>query len=152
MSELKPEMIAFLLEAKRNTYAADGKHAPSTRPASVDLPFQNGDYFYLDSYLGGFRFLGEEAVWYKGQPMWGMNYYGWMLVDEVPQGFGEFLKLALLEVPAEGPFRGPAYFVKGEYEYYCQWQGSPDNFEGRETIELGGKQIYELVFHGGAIQ
>lgn len=152
MAEITPEMIAFLLEAKRKTYAADGPHAPSSRPASVDLVYQNGDFYYLDSYLGGFRFLGEEAVWHKGQPLWGMNYYGWMAVAEIPAGFGEFLKQALLEVPAEAPYRGPSYFTAGEFEYYCQSQGSPESFEGRETIEQAGVPVYELVFHGGAIQ
>ena len=152
MPEITPEMLAFLLEAKHKTYAGNGQHAPSSRPASVDLPYQDGDYLYLDSYLGGVRFLGEEGVWFKRQPLWGMNYYGWMLVTEVPAGFGEFLKQALLEVPAEAPYRGPAYFVAGEFEYYCQSQGSPECFEGRETIEQAGTQIYELVFHGGSIQ
>lgn len=92
MSENMTELIAFLLEAKQKTYAGNGEHAPSSRPASVDLPYRKGDYFYLDSYLGGLRFAGEEAVWCKSQPLWGMNYYGYMLVPKAPEGFGEFLK------------------------------------------------------------
>jgi hypothetical protein len=152
MTDITPEMIRFLLEAKRSTYAGNGPHAPSSRPASVDLSYQDGDYFYLDSYLGGLRFAGEEAVWHKGQPLWSMNYFGWMLVEEVPPAFGEFLKMALLEAPGEAPYRGPACFVRGDFEYQCQWQGSPERFEGRETICQGGAPIYELVFHGGSIQ
>ncbi|MBU4034473.1 MAG: hypothetical protein KKG34_06700, partial [Proteobacteria bacterium] len=34
----------------------------------------------------------EEAVWYEQTPVWGMNYYGRMLVEKIPPGFGEFLK------------------------------------------------------------
>ncbi len=111
------EFIEFLVEAKQKTYAGEGPHAPSSRPASIDLPYRRGDYFYLDSYLGGLRFAGEEAVWYKNQAVWGMNYYGWMLVETVPDGFGEFLKQALLKVTPEAPYRGPATYHEGDFEY-----------------------------------
>jgi hypothetical protein len=151
MPELTPELIAFILEAKHHTYAADGAHAPSSRPASVDLPYRRGEYFYYDSYLGGFDFLGEEAVWCNEQPLWGMNYHGYMLVSETPEGFGEFLKRSLMEVPPEAPFRGPAFYAEGKFEYRCEWEGSVERFEGRETIWLGQKPVYELVFHGGTI-
>ncbi len=151
MIEDRSEFIKFLVEAKQKTYAGEGRHAPSSRPASVDLPYQQGDYDYLDSYLGGFRFAGEEAVWHKGQPVWGMNYYGWMLVETIPEGFGEFLKQALLKVTPEAPYRGPAVFKAGNFEYHCQWDGQPEQFEGRERILLAGKPVYELVFHGGTI-
>jgi hypothetical protein len=152
MPELIEELIAFILEAKRKTYAAEGAHAPSSRPASIDLPYRAGKYFYLDSYLGGFDFIGEEAVWRDEQPVWGMNYHGYMLVPEVPDGFGDFLKRALLGVTAKGPYRGPGFYKEGEFEYRCEWEGAPDRFEGRETIWVGLKPVYELVFNGGIIR
>ncbi len=152
MIENLAEFIEFLVEAKQKTYAGEGQHGPSSRPASVDLPYQRGDYSYLDSYLGGFRFVGEEAVWHKGQPVWGMNYYGWMLVESVPDGFGEFLKRALLKVTSQAPYRGPATYHEGDFEYQCQWNGGPERFEGREQICLTGQPVYELVFHGGTIK
>jgi len=152
MTELTPEVIAFILEAKHKTYAAGGEHAPSSRPASIDLPYRRGDFFYLDSYLGGFKFLGEEAVWQGDAPLWGMNYRGYMLVPEIPEGFGDFLKRALMEVPAKAPFRGPGFYKEGEFEYRCEWEGDVDRFEGRETIWMGLNPVYELVFHGGTIQ
>ncbi len=152
MIENLHEFVDFLVEAKQQTYAGEGRHATSCRPASVDLPYQRGDYDYLDSYLGGFRFVGEEAVWHKGQPVWGMNYYGWMLVEGMPEGFSEFLKRALLKVTPNAPFRGPAHFEEGDFDYRCQWDGAPERFEGRERISLAGRPVYELVFHGGTIE
>jgi hypothetical protein len=152
MTEKTPELILFLLEAKQKTYAGGGEHAPSSRPASFDLPYRRGDYFYLDSYLGGERFVGEEAVWLNGQPLWGMNYYGYLLAPEAPEGFGEFLKRALLAVPVEAPYRGPAFYKEGLFEYRCEWDGAVERFEGRETIWLAQQPIYELLFHGGTIQ
>jgi hypothetical protein len=152
MIEDMAKFIEFLIEAKRKTYAGEGRHAPSCRPASIDLPYQRGDYDYLDTYLGGLRFAGEEAVWHKGRPAWAMNYYGWMLAASVPDGFGEFLKRALLKVTPQAPYRGPANYRESEFEYRCQWDGTPERFEGREQISLGGKPVYELVFHGGTIE
>lgn len=147
-----PEFVQFLNEAKQKTYAGEGQQAAPSRPASIDLPYQRGDYAYLDTYLGGFRFIGEEAAWHKGQPLWGMNYYGWMLVEEVPEGFGHFLKQALLAVSPEAPFRGPAVFKEGEFDYRCSWEGALERFEGRERILHAGRPVYELVFHGGTIK
>lgn len=150
-----PHFIPFLLRAKKNTYAAsgagDGGRVDSSRPASHDLRYQEGDWLYLDAYLGGFAFAGEEAVWYQGQPLWSMNYYGAMTVAAIPDGFSPFLKNALLQVPPGAPYRGPAEFQQGRFTYACRWEGSPAAFRGEETIALDGQVIYRLDFHGGQI-
>ncbi len=144
--------IPFLLKAKKNTYAAgDVGKVASSRAASHDLAYQEGEWSYLDTYLGGFAFAGEEAVWQQGKPIWAMNYYGKMTVESVPQGFPEFLKHALLHVPPEAPYRGPAEYQEGAFTYACTWQGAPAVFRGEETIALNGQVIYRLFFHGGEI-
>ena len=145
------EIVPFLLRAKRSTYAAGVAPTQSSRPASHDLPYQEGEWLYLDTYLGGLRFIGEEAVWHQGNPLWGMNYYGWMLVDEIPDGFSPFLKEALLHVPQDAPYRGPAEFASGRFSYTCRWDGSLDRFSGNEWIEFDRVKIYALNFHGGAV-
>ena len=156
---MDPTFLPFLLRAKRATYASSddadqlaGAQQPSSRPASHDLGYREGDLLYLDTYLGGFSFAGEEAVWLMGAPLWSMNYYGTLLIESVPEDFGHFLKRALREPPSEAPFRGPAHFEEGRYRYDCQWEGSIDFFRGEETISLDGKAIYTLYFHGGAIR
>lgn len=55
----------FLLKAKRNTYAGSAKETSPSRLASHDFRYQEKDYLYYDSYLGGERFSGEEAVWFQ---------------------------------------------------------------------------------------
>lgn len=147
-----PRFVPFLLRAKKNTYAAgDGGKVASSRPASHDLAYQEDEWAYLDTYLGGFAFLGEEAVWHNGTPVWGMNYYGAMTVAEVPEGFPAFLKHALLQVPPEAPYRGPADFAEGKFAYTCRWVGVLAGFKGEETIALDGQVVYRLDFHGGEI-
>ena len=145
------DFIDFLIRAKRETYAASGALAASSRPNSKDLRYAEGPYVYIDTYLGDIDFIGEEAVWKGGQALWGMNYYGWMKVDEIPDGFSKCLKGALLAVPREAPFRGPEAFCSGDFTYRCQWQGDVLRFIGREEILHGDEPIYELVFHGGQI-
>jgi hypothetical protein len=145
------EFVTFLIEAKQHTYAGGGGPAPSSRPESHDLQYQSGDYQYMDTYLGGFRFIGEEAVWIKGKPEWGMNYYGWMLIDNIPDGFSECLKGALRQAPKNAPYRGPEIYTDGDFEYFCTWRGSLEQYTGQEYITYQGKRIYELVFHGGMV-
>lgn len=142
------DWIPFLLRAKRATYAAGGGQAPASRPQSHDLRYEEGNLLYIDTYLGGERFVGEEAVWRDGQPVWSMNYAGRV----VEEGFsGPFLKAALMRVPEEMPFRGPALYREGEMTYHCSAQGDWRWFHGREEIFLCGRMNYECRFHGGVI-
>ncbi len=150
--ENNPELVEFILEAKGKTYAGEGQPGSSSRTASHDLPYGRGHYRYLDTYLGGLRFIGEEAVWIDDQPVWGMNYYGFMLTSEIPEGFSPFLKKALLAVPANAPYRGPERFVQGDFEFRCTWQGELACFTGCEEIWWRGAKIYELHFHGGQVE
>lgn len=153
MIDKQAGFIDFLIQAKINTYAA-GSTAPAlpSRPNSKDLHYVEGDYLYIDSYLGEVDFIGEEAVWQGGRPIWAMNYYGVMLVEEIPEGFIDCLLAALRQVPPEAPYRGPAELEHGRFTYYCQWEGNPDRFRGREWIATEGKAIYELDFHGGSVK
>ena len=149
-----PEFIPFLIRAKRNTYAGNTGKVASSRAESNDLAYQEGEWSYYDTYLGGFAFAGEEAVWKAGAPVWSMNYYGTMVGDDlrqVPDGFSEFLKRALLAVPADAPYRGPASFSEGRFSYTCRWSGDLRFYTGDETITLDGQTIYRLNFHGGII-
>lgn len=146
-----PEFLQFLLLAKKSTYAAGASSSGSSRPASSDLQFEQGNFLYIDTYLGSRDFIGEEAVWYRGQSIWGMNYHGVMLVDAVPEGFIEILHAALKLAPAGAPYRGPAELILGDWRYTCQWQGSIDRFQGSERIDHLGQPGYDLFFHGGRI-
>lgn len=151
MIEKEKELTDFLIRAKRATYAAGMQPVAPSRLASHDLPYSESPWHYLDTYLGGWKFLGEEAVWYEGRPVWGMNYYGFLLVESMPEGLPQFLKEALLHVPAEAPYRGPVEFVMRDFVYRCQWEGQLHCFWGIEWIEQKGQKVYELRFHGGEV-
>lgn len=143
------EIIDFLCRAKKSTYAGKGAEVSSSRPNSHDLMYAEGDLKYIDTYLGGEKFAGEEAVWVNQIPFWSMNYIGRIVAD----GFsGDFLKEALLLVPKEYPYRGPMVYQNGEYKYHCIIKGEFDWFHGYEEIFHNDKKVYECMFHGGCIQ
>ena len=142
-------LIAFLIRAKKATYAGKGAESAPSRPQSHDLRYAEGDLLYIDTYLGGNRFAGEEALWIAGKPFWSMNYAGRVLCGPFS---GDFLKAALLRVPEDMPFRGPVLYTEGVYVYRCFPEGSFEWFQGRETIEYKEQLIYECFFHGGLIE
>jgi hypothetical protein len=144
--------IPFLIRAKRNTYASGIAPSYSSRPCSHDLQYAESPFLYIDTYLGGIHFIGEEAVWENGVNIWGMNYYGKMLTDRIPEGFSPFLKTSMRQVSPDAPYRGPAQFGQGDFIYHCSWSGSLIQFEGEELIHWKEKPIYHLVYHGGEIQ
>ena len=146
--ELK-ELIKFLIKAKQKTYAGKGAETTSCRPESHDMVYSEGDYMYYDTFLGGGKFVGEEALWIKNTPYWSMNYAGRVTGENFS---GDFLKEALLLVPFEKPFRGPEHYKNGDYTYDCTVNGDFSWFQGYETICYQGKQIYECYFHGSVIE
>ena len=146
---MKSEIIDFLLRAKKATYAGKGAESPPSRPSSHDLEYAEGSLKYIDTYLGGEKFAGEEALWVNGNPFWAMNYVGRVIGENFS---GDFLKEALSFVSEEMPFRGPAEYTNGEYTYKCKVNGDFHWFNGVEEIFLNGVKIYECLFHGGDIQ
>ncbi|MCR5045996.1 MAG: DUF5680 domain-containing protein [Treponema sp.] len=140
------QLIQFRLEANVNTYAAFMNEVPSTRLDSHDFRYENGDYVYHDTYVGGEQFAGQEAVWKNGKSVYAMNYLGRVLSKEFS---GNFLKNALRHADKKMPYRGPERYQDGEFTYKCGVNGDIDWFQGYEEIFLADKKIYECYFHGG---
>lgn len=146
---MNKNIIDFLITAKKNTYAGKGEETTSSRVKSHDLVYAENGMMYYDTYLGGEKFAGEEALWISEKPYWAMNYIGRL----TGEGFsGDFLKEALMYVPEELPFRGPESYSNGEYTYQCSVNGDFEWFQGKETICFKGKEIYECYFHGGLVK
>lgn len=143
------EIVQFLIRAKKSTYAGKGAETNPSRPNSHDLIYTENEYMYYDTYLGGDKFVGEEAVWINQQPYWSMNYAGRVIGANFS---GDFLKEALLHVPYDKPFRGPLEYINGNYKYRCSVDGDFDWFQGYETISFDDVLIYECHFHGSIVK
>lgn len=142
------KMVEFLLNAKRFTYAGKGPLSKSSRPSSYDLTYEEGEFLYIDTYLGNYQFSGQEAVWHKGKALWALNYTGRVLDKEFS---GDFLKEALKNNSQNLPYRGPSVLQKGDYTYHFIINGDLDWFDGYEEILYAGKRVYECRIHGGSI-
>lgn len=147
----------FLIEAKKETYAnGTVEKAKSTRRGSSDYEYKNDKYSYHDTYFGGTDFQGQEVVYQQDDtPIWGMIYYGRTLDESLSEeAMDNALRPALMRVGEDDtiPVRGLKEFENQGYKYTFKVTGDLTNFEGEETIEKEGKEIYTLKCHGGMIR
>ena len=142
-------IVDFLIRAKKATYAGKGAETESSRPGSHDLIYREDDLMYYDTYLGGDKFAGEEAIWVDGKIQYAMNYLGRVLEQQFS---GDFLKEALRKADKKMPYRGPEYYHAGEYTYRCKVTGDFTWFQGYEEIYRNETKTYECVFHGGTLR
>ncbi len=155
MSPYSPaELNAFILAAKRATYVGSGQKLLPYRLGSHDLQYFEGDWAYHDSYLGESDFIGEEAVYYCGQVVWAMNYFGRILLPEriTSAQAGQMIKVSLTKMYAEGRFLGGFEHTDGALTYVDTSEGDEAYFTGREWILREGVKVYELVYHGGLVK
>ncbi len=150
------ELYEFLIEAKKQTYANENiEKQASSRKGSHDYEYSNGNMLYHDTYFGGINFMGEEVVYREDNtPVWGMNYYGVTLDQNLSEeAMDKALRPALMQVGSDDiiPVRGPKEYINGEYKYSFNVSGTLENFEGEETIYKNEEKVYMLKCHGGKI-
>jgi hypothetical protein len=148
------ELNLFIVAAKRATYAGGGGKAEPSRPGSHDLVFAQGPWRYRDSYFGGTDFIGQEVAWRGEDPVWAMNYYGYVLRPDLIDAFraGETIKAALSAMYAEGRFLGGFEWHGAHGVYRDTSNGGVEHFLGREVIMVGGSEAYALDYFGGLIK
>lgn len=150
------EFLEFLVKAKKGTYAnGDASKSSSSRFLSKDYHYEDGNFTYHDTYFGGVKFMGEEVVYYNDNILWGMNYYGVTIDDNLTEEMmDKVLRVALMKVGEDKdiiPVRGPKEFINEDYLYTFNVDGDMENFVGIEQIYKDDKLIYELKCHGGFI-
>jgi hypothetical protein len=151
------ELTPFIVEAKASTYAVDLEPGEPSRPESHDRTYNRDRFTYLDSTVGGTDFLGQEVVYIFDEPVWAMNYYGYIIDPTFsPDAIGEVLQPALSALYREGRFLGGFEFERDGLRYIDTNDGTVSSFRGLEWIEqpVGDEvqRIYELVYHGGLIR
>jgi len=149
------DLLAFVYEATQHGYGSENIAGDeNTTDGSSKIPYENGDWRFLDTYYGGEPYSGMSTVFYKGVSCWTMIYYGRVLphVDD-KQYVYDCLCPALLAATKEYPFRGPANFVADNgliYENY--WDGNITSFCGSESItDSDGVKQFETCYAGGLV-
>ena len=147
----KDSFYQFLIEAKKQTYANEqGKKCNSTRNGSHDYEDSCEGFTYHDTYFGGVDFMGEEIVYLKDTPIWGMNYYGITLDPTLSEeAIDKALRPALMQVGKDNilPVRGPKEFINGEYKYTFEVTGELNWFKREEIIYKNNNKVYCLKCH-----
>lgn len=147
------ELESFIVLAKSNTYVSGGQTTVSSRIGSHDLKFEDGQWHYLDSYFGGTDFLGQEIVWHGGEPVWAMNYHGYIKRPDLLDGAraAETIRPALTQMYASGRFLGGHSWSGPHGVYEDSNDGDVERFKGRERILVGAIEAYVLDYGGGLI-
>lgn len=145
----------FIVDAKAASYmGGKAKEPVSSRMAAHELTYQRGPFRYLDAYYGGTDFIGQEAVWENGEPLWAMNYYGRILDPDRLDGqrAGTIIKSALSALYLENRFLGGFSFQHSLGEYIDESIGDVASFQGVERILVNDRLAYRLDYHGGLIK
>ena len=147
-------LLSFLIRAKKATYVGSGIKATPSRAGAHDLTYEEGEFTYRDSYFGGTDFIGQEVVWLKGQPIWSMCYYGYILRPDLitPTQAGTIIKSALSQLQAQGRLLENLDCTQGAYIYKITSSGDVNHFKGRETINTNDELAYALHYFGGMIK
>jgi hypothetical protein len=148
------ELAAFIVRAKQATYVGGGGKSAPSRPGSHDLAYAEGAWTYRDSYFGGTDFIGQEVVWHAGEPIWAMNYYGYIKRDDLIDATraGQTIKSALTAMYNEGRFLGGFEWTGPFGRYSDSSIGEADHFHGREIIMCDGVEAYRLDYAGGLVR
>jgi Domain of unknown function (DUF5680) len=152
-------LAAFLIEAKRRTYAGLDDDATIATPlltGSKQLEHRAGPYDYRDIYFGMGFFVGQETVSKDDRVIWAMCYSGGAHPEVTDRdallSLYKFLRLALLACDVSAPYRGPATFAGDEMTYRNDIYGTIANFHGVEQISQDGAVLYELRYSGGLLR
>lgn len=159
MSGNQFDLVAFLLRAKRRTYASlddDATVAAPLLPGSKQLGYREGFYAYRDIYFGMAFFVGQETVTEDGRAIWSMGYSGGIdsvaLDRDTVRDIYTFLRRALSLGDETMPYRGPGSFVVDDLTCRNEVSGTFGCFHGAESIARHGTKLYELRYGGGALR
>ena len=147
-------LIQFLIKAKIACYASQGEATERILDdGAKELSYSEDEFIYRDRYYGFKSFIGEEVVWENEAIVWSMNYYGNVISDIVDaKEIYSFLQKAMSFVGEDRPFRGPSSKECGDFEYIDESTGDVNNFSGKERIFFKGREVYNLVYHGGVVK
>ena len=124
---------------------SDGRHV---------VKYQEGDWSYEDSWVGGEPFSGMTTVWFRGVVFWSMIYRGRVTSGYNKEEVYPCLWTALAKVSPDRPFRGPENmsYDDGKAWYHNQWSGSLVDFNGEESITIADRGVaYKMTYQGGAV-
>lgn len=144
------ELRNFIAEARKNTYASEGKPVENPLVAgSYQLEYEKRDFLYRDIYFTGKEnFIGQEVISLKDDLIWSMVYCG----SAEPPEVTDFFKKSLSILAEKCRFNEECEFEEDRFKYKNEGEGTLERFHGKETISINGEKIYKLKYQGGSIE
>ena len=149
------ELEAFLKEAGSRTFASPEREKLSRthRPGCDEYVYEANGWKYLDSAAWSRDGGGQEIVYFRGQPVWVMNYYGFLADGADRDLVYGFLKETLRHKHRALRAKNTAEAdARTGLQYEIEF-GRKDigNFQGIERIRKGRRVVYECYLHGGFV-
>ena len=152
----RDELLKFIAQAHRNTYAASKEIKQKSKMQTPFLPDHkcyrypsegdNNGWVYYDGYAGSEWAPGREVVLFQGKSLWAMAYQGKHNENFSSDFFQSqafpFLKKALTHMDEQMPFRGPSEFTEGDFKYTFNMNGDYSYFTGKEAISCQGIEVF----------
>ena len=75
------DWVSFVAKARTKTWVGGmDKGNPGRQGSRGSLVYEEGNLRYEDEYFGEDRFQGQEIVYQDNKPVWGMVYYGGIIM------------------------------------------------------------------------
>ena len=148
----KEALRQFLIDSNKAGYASgDAKKWIKENDGSETIPFEKGQWRSHDNFFGGEPYGGRTVIFYEGNPVWIMVYYGAVAEEVDVKILYGVLRNALMRMPEDYPFRGPKEYKEENFLYTNSWEGELEKFSGEEKIIQGGNLAYKANYIGGLI-
>lgn len=147
------DLRKFIIKANKSGYATgDYDRIKVENDKSNTIRYKSGGFEAHDNFFGGEPYGGRYVVFYKGNPVWMMVYYG-KIEESVKESepVYKFLQECLSNMPEDLPLRGPKSYKSGDFVYENEWEGNLEEFSGKETIYQNGNKIYNSSYMGGLV-
>lgn len=142
----------FLVDCNAAGYAGgDEKQWRKEPDGSTTIPYERDRWRSHDNFFGGEPYGGRTVVFHDDKPVWLMAYYGWVAEEMDANAVYGVLRRALMQMPEDAPFRGPAAYAEGTFTYRNSWSGDIHRFAGEEQIRRGEQLIYTASYSGGLV-
>lgn len=143
---------SFIQRANKEGYGSGKENWKKEEDGSTTIVCKFGDFRAHDNFFGGEHYGGRKVIFYKGEPVWIMVYYGAVVAGQDINRIYATIQKALSNAPAEMPVRGPRELEYRKLTYENGWRGNIENFSGHEAIvNEKGRTVCTVSYMGGLV-
>ena len=146
---LEAEHRIFIRQALENKHLGKLEIVPGENPGSKKMVFTSGNMRYENCFYGEKDFFGTEMIWEDDQAVWGRNYIGQVMKDELDTDF--LHKMCVMAMYETNMPKSIYKATNDAKEYKRNIIGSWSFFRGHDVVFQRGLQVYDCFYQGGTI-